>query len=168
MKSKGRTTCLAASEDSSLLVKGGDVLQFFKRDEQEYFGLGDIHYSLVETVEPTTPVRSISISPDSTMIVTTSPHSPILTVYLLNIIFQLTSRYGITIAPLLSVSPISSPIHILSSPSLLLPGFLLLHHYHYHHYHHHYLLILQLYSSHSTFKVISPSTRKVPPVDISV
>lgn len=164
MKSKGRTTCLAVSKDSSLLVKGGDVLQFFKRDEQEYFGLGDIHYSLVETVEPTTPARSISISPDSTMIVTTSPHSPILTVYILYIIFHLTSRYGITTALLLSVSPISSPINILSSPSLLLPGFLLL----LLHYLHHYLFILQLFSSHSTFKAIFLSTRKVLPVDVSV
>ena len=60
------------------------MLQFFKRDEGDYFGLGDIHYKLLETVEPISPIHSISLSPDSTMVVTTSPHSPILTVILLS------------------------------------------------------------------------------------
>ena len=59
-------------------------MQFFKRDEGDFFGLGDIHYKLMETVEPISPIHSISLSPDSTMVVTTSPHSPILTVIILS------------------------------------------------------------------------------------
>ena len=69
------------SFDSSLLVKGGRILQFFKREE-EAFGLGDIHYSLLVSATPVTPILSTCISPQTRFVASISPHSPFITVHL--------------------------------------------------------------------------------------
>ena len=71
---------LSVSYDSSLLVKGGKILQFFKR-EDEAFGLGDIDYSLLVSATPVTPIISTCLSPQTRCGASLSPHSPFITVH---------------------------------------------------------------------------------------
>ena len=73
---------MSVSADSSLLVVGGETIEFFSRSEQDITGLGVIEYTPLSVGKPVAPIQSVSVSPNGHFVASSSRHSPIVTVFL--------------------------------------------------------------------------------------